>query len=174
MTLAEEVKSGIAQTVPDARVFTDIQLDSRRGEDGERANLVVLHRSGVYLIDLLDLSGMLYGSSATGQWKLKQNDGSETYITDPVQRCLQQEQFLSRKARGIGPYLRPVILYGDDTWIVDCTVDPSVSFSGVSLFLSELMLRSHDKEVIPAAQRDIFAKQLTMLQMLSGKRGKRS
>ena len=72
---------------------------------------------------------------------------------------------------GAGDYDRAVVT--DQTGMVLYDSDPMGGILG-TMSESELMLRSHDKEVIPAAQRDIFAKQLTMLQMLSGKRGKRS
>lgn len=166
MRLKEKLLSGISGKVPDARVFEQIRLDSKR-ENGERADIILLHRTGVYVILLLDLDGMLYGSESTGQWKLKHEDGSVEYLSDPVARAKKHCDLLSRKARGIGDYLRPVILYGDNTWVVDSQVSSPVTFSGPDYFLSELLLHQGDADVVPAPKRDAFAKQLTMLQMLS-------
>lgn len=166
MRLKEQLLSGISEKVPDARIFEQIRLDSRR-ENGERADIILLHRTGVYVILLLDLDGMLYGSESTGQWKLKQEDGSVEYLSDPVAKAKKHCDLLSRKARGIGDYLRPVILYGDKTWVVDNQLSSPVTFSGPDYFLSELLLHQGDADVVPAPKRDAFAKQLTMLQMLS-------
>ena len=74
MDVKTALQSGLRKKIPDARVFADLQLDARRN-GGERADLCILHRSGVYLVLIEDLDGMLYGSEQTGQWKLKKPDG---------------------------------------------------------------------------------------------------
>lgn len=168
MNVKDQLLDGLSKKVPDARVFEKIRLDSRRG-DGETADLILLHRTGVYALLLLDFDGMLYGSEATGQWKLKKQDGSVQYIPDPIQKAQKHCDLLARKARGIGDFLVPAIIYSDDTWVVDSQVSSPITFSGTEYFLSEILLREQDKDFISAKQRDVFAKQLTMLQMLSRK-----
>lgn len=168
MNLKEQVLSGISKKVPDARIFERIRLDSNR-ENGEIADIILLHRTGVYVILLLDLDGMLYGSEATGQWKLKYKNGSEEYLSDPIQKAKLHCELLSRKARGIGDYLIPVILYGEDTWVVDSQLSSQINFSGPDYFISEIKLRERNDDFVSAPNRDMFRKQLMMLQMLSQK-----
>lgn len=167
MKLKDQILDGLTAKVPDARVFENIRLDSRRG--GETADLILLHRTGVYVLLLLDLDGMLYGSESTGQWKLKEQDGSVQYLPDPIQKAQQHCSLLSKKARGIGDFLIPAVVYGNNTWVVDSQVSSPVTFSGPEYFLSELLLREQGSDFISAKQRDVFAKQLAMLQMLSRK-----
>ncbi|MDD5886361.1 MAG: nuclease-related domain-containing protein [Oscillospiraceae bacterium] len=166
MDVKTALQSGLRKKIPDARVFADLQLDARRN-GGERADLCILHRSGVYLVLIEDLDGMLYGSEQTGQWKLKKPDGTVSYLEDPVRKSLRHEELLEKKVRGIGSFLHPVIVYGENTWVVEKQISSPVLFSGSDYFLSHLMLAAQQEEVLSAAQRDIFAKQLTMLQMLS-------
>ncbi len=167
MTLVETVKQRFHDDYPMIQLFSNLQLDSKRGEGGERADLVALTSSGVYLFLCLDEAGMLYGSDQTGQWKIKHEDGSTVFLKDPVKRNRLHAELLAKKARGIGDSVIPVILYGDQTWIVDVHVQPEVRFSGVDLFFSEFALAQQKPDLIPPAQRDVFAKQLKMLQMLS-------
>lgn len=168
MKVKEQLLSEVSEKIPDARVFEHIRLDPKRN-DGETADIILLHRTGVYVILLLDLEGMLYGSEATGQWNLKHQDGTVDYIPDPISRAQQHCVLLSRKVRGIGEYLKPVILYGDNTWVVDSQVSSPVTFSGPQYFLSEILLQERNEDFVPAQKRDRFAGQLTMLEMLSQK-----
>lgn len=167
MNVKDQLLDGLSKKVPDARIFENIRLDSRRG--GESADLILLHRTGVYVLLLLDLDGMLYGSESTGQWSLKSKEGSVQYLPDPIQKSRKHCDLLSKKARGIGDYLIPAVIYGENTWVVDSQVSSPVTFSGPEYFLSKLLLREQGEDFVSARQRDVFAKQLTMLQMLSRK-----
>ena len=169
MTLQETLETKLEAFGPELSVFTNLYLDAHR-ERGEQADMVLLHKTGIYLLELVDVDGMIYGSESTGQWTLRRPDGTATYLEDPVRKSFVHADLLSKKCKGMGPYLIPYVIWGEHAQIVDLQVKSDITLCGPELFLSKLRLQEFANTVIPAKTRDGFAMQLKMLQMMSKSR----
>ena len=166
MGLKEHIEVGLTAKCPSARVYRDIYLDSKRGK-GAKADFLILHKTGLYLVLTLNHACMVYGDEKADRWVLKYQDGQTEYFENPVRTALDNAALLDRKCRGMGQYVKPVILFCDEAHIVEMKVESNVAVETADLFLSNMMVQEYAKDIIPPATRDQLAKQLQLLEMLS-------
>lgn len=167
MSLQEELKQSLQGKAPSAHVYQNLSLDSQRGK-GRKADLLVLHKTGIYLVLCREYTGFVYGKKTAKYWVQRDEEGKGDYFPNPVLEAEQAVAALEKKCRGISAYIHPVVVHGDNDRIVDMDVSSDdLTFCSKDFFLATFMLREFEKELIDPATRDTFIKQFTMLQMLS-------
>lgn len=166
MAMKERLEVGLKAKCPTAQVFRDIYLDSKRGK-GAKADFLILHKTGIYMVLTLNYDCMIYGNEGANQWLLKYDDGETDYFPSPTQQLHENVELLNKKCRGIGPYVKPVIVFSEESRIVELKLTSNVQACGEALFLAGMLSKEYEQEIIPASTRDQFAKQLKMLELLS-------
>lgn len=166
MSLKTDLKNGLKEKCPTARYFQDLYLDSTRGKDA-KADCLIVHRTGVYMLYLMNYDCMIYANEKANRWLMKYEDGESEYFKSPIEILQKNISLLNKKCRGMGEHVIPVIICSEDTRIVEMKLESDVPVVGLELFLSTMKLKEYEKEIIPAKQRDLWCKQLQMLEMLS-------
>lgn len=167
MTLQEELIAGLREKAPGAKIYRDINLNSLRGK-GTKADLLVLHKSGVYPVFIREYEGMIYGQEDSRYWILRNREGEGDYFPNPLTEAEKAAASLAQKCRSASPFIKPVVIYGEETKIVELTrTGEDVLFCGKDYFLATMMCKEYEEEEVDPAMRDTLIKQFTMLQMLS-------
>lgn len=167
MSIQEELIAGLQEKAPSAKVYQNISLDSKRGK-GRKADLLVLHKTGVYPIFIREYEGMLYAEEDSRYWILRTNAGEGDYFENPIAEAAKAAESLALKCRSAAEFIQPIVIYGEATKIVELKrTKDQIMFCGKDYFLATMMCKEYEEELIDPAMRDILVKQFTMLQMLS-------
>lgn len=166
MELLEYLVNGLKDECPDARFFQNIWLDSKRGK-GAKADLIVLHASGLYLIELEHQPGRVYGNGKRMNWVLRKDDGTTAFFPNPVVRVKKSAELLARKCNGTGDYIQPVVIFSEESLLSQVPKDGDVRICNADDFPIILHMQKGGRARVPAELRDTFAKQLKMLELLS-------
>ena len=168
MSVPEYMLTALSEKAPSARVFSNITLDGKRGK-GLKADLLIVHKTGIYPVYYCDKEGYVYGAESAKCWILRSNEGEGDYFTNPLITARQATEALLSKCRGIEPrFVKPIVLYSDNTNIVDVSIKGTdIAFCGEEYFLAQFLLKEYEDEVVDAPTRDTIIKQFTMLQLFS-------
>lgn len=147
-----------------AEVYRGINLTSLRG--GVKAD-IILHRSGVYVIVMVDEDGTLYADDNNDQWKVRDFDGNMHYIENYSRVARENAKILSTKCKEMMPFIKPVLVFSDRTCVAEKQIAEEVIAQSIELFISNMMIDEYAARVIPAEIMPTFRKQLDFLKMVS-------
>ena len=156
----------IAERSDRAFVFENIALGSGK-PGGERADFIVLHPSGLYLLLTQEWNGIVSGNEAAEHWVIRTADGTVAYMDDPAGKCRRQAELLSKKCKGISNYLKMVIVHGNESHIAEMNTWEDLQVLSLAEFLEQVSVWDELPVTVPGPARDSLKKQLTMLQIFS-------
>lgn len=135
----------LEKSFPDSMLLANVHIPYQDGQTND-IDIVLIHSSGVYLIECQTLKGKVYGSDKSKEWVQWITAKNKHQFPNPLPKNKQCTRFLSQYLSLPYEGLTPLIVFGKDTLTVKVKLSSSTKAKVIHVDDIEKTIRSLIKD----------------------------